>query len=211
MKDTSTIRPASAISRAVSIDAPDVLDPVGIGEAQVAVEAVAHVVAVQQVGVAAERGQAPFDAVGDRRLARARQAGEPQDGRTMSLDRRARRLVDGEVLPGEVGGTSQRKADHAGADRGVGQPVDQDEAAGLAVVVVGVEGQGAVERQVGRSRCRSARAAWRPGAIRCRRRAGASARSPSPSPWRCRAAAGRAGPAASAPRPATPGARRTGR
>ena len=34
-------------------DAPDVLDPVGIGEAEVAVEAVADVVAVEQIGVAA--------------------------------------------------------------------------------------------------------------------------------------------------------------
>ena len=34
-------------------DAADVLDPVGVGEAEVLVEAVAHVVAVEQVGVAA--------------------------------------------------------------------------------------------------------------------------------------------------------------
>ena len=78
-------------------DAPDVLDPVGVGEAEIPVQAMADIVAVQRVGVPAKRQQPLLDVVGDRRLARAGQPGEPQDGRAMSLDRRPRGLVDGEV------------------------------------------------------------------------------------------------------------------
>ena len=72
MNETSTIRPASTISLRHLGDAADVLDAVGVGEAEVAVEPVAHVVAVEQVGVAAERVQLLLDQVGDGRLARAR-------------------------------------------------------------------------------------------------------------------------------------------
>ena len=72
MNDTSTISPASTISLRDLGDAADVLDPVGVGEAEVAVEAVADVVAVEQVGVAAARVQLLLDEVGDRRLAGAR-------------------------------------------------------------------------------------------------------------------------------------------
>ena len=62
-------------------DAADVLDAVGVGEAEVLVQPVADVVAVEQVGVTAERVQPLLDQVGDRRLARAGQAGEPQHAR----------------------------------------------------------------------------------------------------------------------------------
>ena len=65
-------------------DAADVLDAVLVGEAQVLVEAVADVVAVEQEGVVAERVQPLLDQVGDRRLARARQAGEPQAARHLA-------------------------------------------------------------------------------------------------------------------------------
>jgi hypothetical protein len=47
MKETSTIRPASAHQLGHLGDAADVLHPVGIGEAEVAVEAVADIVAVE--------------------------------------------------------------------------------------------------------------------------------------------------------------------
>ena len=69
-------------------DAADVLDPVGVGEAEVLVEAVADVVAVEQVGVAAERVQPLLDQVGDGRLAGAGQAGEPQHARLLALEPR---------------------------------------------------------------------------------------------------------------------------
>ena len=53
MNETRTISPASTISLRDLRDAADVLDPVGVGEAEIAVEPVADVVAVEQVGVAA--------------------------------------------------------------------------------------------------------------------------------------------------------------
>ncbi len=131
--------------------APDVLDAVGIGEAEIATEAVADIVAIQRISVSPEREQPLLDAVGDRRLARARQARKPQDGRTMPLDRRPCGPVDGEVVPTEVRGAAQRKADHAGADRRVADPVDQDETASLSVLVVGVERHHPVEREGGKT------------------------------------------------------------
>ena len=60
-------------------DAADVLDAVGIGEAEVAVEAVADIVAVEEIGVAAEEVELLLDEIGDGRLAGAGEAGEPED------------------------------------------------------------------------------------------------------------------------------------
>ncbi len=68
-------------------DAADVLDPVVVGEAQVLVEAVADVVAVEQVGVAAVGVQPLLHQVGDGRLARAREAGEPDHAAVLALQR----------------------------------------------------------------------------------------------------------------------------
>ena len=89
MNDTITIRPRIGHQLGHLGDAADVLDAVGVGEAQVAVEAVADVVAVEQVGVLAEREQPLLHQVGDGRLARARQAREPQHAGPLALLRRA--------------------------------------------------------------------------------------------------------------------------
>ena len=53
-------------------DAPDIFDPVLVGEAQILVEPMTHVVAVEQVGVPAFGVQLLLDQVGDGRFARAR-------------------------------------------------------------------------------------------------------------------------------------------
>ena len=55
------------------------------------------------------------------------------------LEVRPRLLFDGEVLGMDVGRAAQRELDHSGADRLVGVTVDDDEGAGLAVDLVGVE------------------------------------------------------------------------
>ena len=52
-------------------DAADVLDALGLGEAEVLVEAVPDIVAVEDVGVPAFGGEPLLDEVGDGRLARA--------------------------------------------------------------------------------------------------------------------------------------------
>ena len=54
----------------------------------------------------------------------------------------ARILVHVERLPMDVGRAPQTEIDHAGADRRIGEAVDQDEAARVAVLVIGIEGDG---------------------------------------------------------------------
>ena len=96
-------------------DAPDVLHAIGIGEAEVLVEAVAHVVAIEHVGMPSEREQAPLDEIRDRRLAGAREAREPQDACALALELRTRALVDVERLPVNVVRPAQCEMDEAGA------------------------------------------------------------------------------------------------
>jgi hypothetical protein len=71
MKLTSTISPASDISLRHLADAAQVLHAILVGEAQVAIEPVAHVVAIQHERVQAHGVQALVDEVGDGGLARA--------------------------------------------------------------------------------------------------------------------------------------------
>ena len=59
-------------------DTPDVLHPVGISEAEIAIEAVPDVVAIQDVGVHAALEEQLLKFVCDRRLAGARETREPQ-------------------------------------------------------------------------------------------------------------------------------------
>ena len=74
MNETSTIKPGIDEQLRRFRHAADVLDAVGIGEAEIVVEAVADIVAVEQVGVAALAEQPLLDEIGDRRFARAREA-----------------------------------------------------------------------------------------------------------------------------------------
>src|SRR5690348_4755280 len=67
-------------------DAADVLDAVGLSEAEIAVEAVAHVVTVEQESVPSARGELLFDEIGDGRLAGARETCEPQYRRLLALE-----------------------------------------------------------------------------------------------------------------------------
>ena len=55
-------------------DTADVLHAIGVGEAEVAIQAVADVVAVEHVSVRATRVQLTLEDAGDRALARARTA-----------------------------------------------------------------------------------------------------------------------------------------
>jgi hypothetical protein len=100
----------------------------------------AYVVAVEQHGVVARRVQALLDDIGDRRLARTREAGEPEDSRPLMLERRAISFAHQERLPMNIGPAPQPKGDHAGRNGMIGKAVDDDERAGLAVRLVGIEG-----------------------------------------------------------------------
>ena len=114
--------------------AADVLDAVLVGEAEVAVQPVAEVVAIERVGVPPFRVQRLLHQLGDGGLAGARQAGEPQHHRLLVVERGARRLVHQEFLGVDVGGAAQREVHHARAGGAVGEAVHQHEGAGRAVV-----------------------------------------------------------------------------
>ena len=168
MKETMTISPASAISLRHFGDAADVLDAVGVGEAEVAVEAVADIVAVEHIGVAARRVQLLFEQVGDGRLAGARQAGEPEHRRAAGSSAAARAFLStSSDCQWMLSARRSACSDHAGADRGVGDAVDQDEGAGGAVLGKGVEGDRRLRRRCCRRRPRSAPATWPPRGRNC--------------------------------------------
>ena len=67
----------------------DVLDAIRIGKAQVAVEAMAHIVAIENVRVPAERKQLALQPARDCRLARTGKTREPQTAGLLSLELRA--------------------------------------------------------------------------------------------------------------------------
>ncbi len=69
-------------------DPTDVLDPIGVGEAEILVEPVADVVAVQQIGVTPVGEQLALDDVGDGGFARSGQSGEPEHRGLLALERR---------------------------------------------------------------------------------------------------------------------------
>ena len=74
MNEQSTTRPGIGHQLGDLADATDVLDAVGFGEAEVLVEAVTHIVAVEHQRMHAARMQAGLDQVGDGRFAGARTA-----------------------------------------------------------------------------------------------------------------------------------------
>ena len=130
-------------------DTADVLDAVSVGEAEIAVEAVADVVAVEDEGVAAQLVEAFLQRVGDGGFAGAGEAGEPEDAGRL-------RLLLGEGLAGhinrlpvDVGGAAEREVDQAERDRVIGLTVDQDEAAGQAVDHIGIKWDRLVKREGG--------------------------------------------------------------
>src|SRR5215472_10535749 len=125
--------------------AADVLDAILRGEPQILVETVAHVVAVEEVSMAAERRQLLLDAIRDGRLAGAREPREPQHAGPLPFLPRTQLLVDVERLPVDVLRAAQREVDQAGANRAVADAVDEDEAAQGAIVRVGLEGDRLIE------------------------------------------------------------------
>ena len=129
-------------------DAADVFHAILLGEAKVAVEAVAHVVAIEHVRVEALRVQAFFHQIGERGFARTGQPGEPDAGRFLALDRRTRGGVHIKVLPVDVRSAPQREIDATRADGGVILAVDQDERAQRLFLVEWRERDGLIQREI---------------------------------------------------------------
>ena len=104
MNAVMTISPASVISLRDLADAADVLDAIGVGEAEILVQPVAHVVAVEQEGMPVHARQFLLDQIGDRRFAGAREPGEPQHRGLLVLQLGMRFARDVERLPMDVAG-----------------------------------------------------------------------------------------------------------
>ena len=92
-------------------DPADVLGAVGGREPEVGVEPVAHVVAVEDVGRAPRLQELLGDGVGDRRLARSGEPGEPHRHPAQAVGAPADVTTDGGVVPHDVihGGSSPRQ------------------------------------------------------------------------------------------------------
>ena len=94
----------------------------------------ADVVAVEQHGVVTRRVQPLLHQIGDRRFAGARKPRQPENRRLLMLERRPLGLADQEGLPREIGAAPQPESHHAGANRVVGEAVDNDERSGPPVL-----------------------------------------------------------------------------
>src|ERR1700728_2980456 len=129
-------------------DATDIFDPILLGEAEILVEPVARVVAVKEVGAAAQRMQLLLDQVRDRALAGARIAGQPHHARSLPLQRRTRLLVDVERLPVNILRSAQREVQRTGGQRVMRDAIDQNEAAEIAATGVWLECDRAVELEL---------------------------------------------------------------
>ncbi len=110
----------------------------------------ADVIAIQQVTVIAALHQALFQAVGQRRFSRTGQAGQPNHARLLSLLIGPLQLGHFVIVPHHIARLihhrlDDRPHDHARADRGVGQTVDDDKTAGAGDFVVGIKGNGLIE------------------------------------------------------------------
>ena len=108
-------------------NAADVLHPILVSEAEIAVEAMTDVVAVEEHCVTACPVQRLLDEVGDGRFSGTGQASQPHDAGLLPLERGARLLVKLESLPMDVRGSPQREVDRAAGESCVGHAVDQDE------------------------------------------------------------------------------------
>src|SRR5208282_4380606 len=105
-------------------DPADVLDAVGLRESQILVQSVANVVAVEKKRVPVHAMKLFLDEVGDRRFARAREAGEPEHGGLLILESCASLAADIEGLPMDILAAAQREVDESGGHGRVGELVD---------------------------------------------------------------------------------------
>ena len=92
--------------------------------------------------------QGRLQQVCQRRLARTRQPRQPHTARHLAQRSGPRGTVHIQRLQADVVGPAQCKVQHARAHGVQAQPVDEDEAPGVANGAVGVEGHGCVQRQV---------------------------------------------------------------
>src|SRR4051812_16219625 len=107
-----------------------------------------NIVAIEEISVPAHGVQSLLNKVGDRRFARSREAREPENAGSLALDRRARRAIDRKVLGMDVVRAAQREVQHARADGLIGEAIDDDKAAGVAVMRIRIERDRLVELEL---------------------------------------------------------------
>jgi hypothetical protein len=113
-------------------NASDVLSSILRCETEILVQACAHVIAVENVGVHTECVQATLGGVGDRGLAGAGQSGEPHHPRPLVLQPGPSFAVDLVGMGDDIEGASQGVGHHAGCNSVCGHSVDEEESAGVA-------------------------------------------------------------------------------
>ena len=89
MNDVITTVPASAISFATSLTRRMFSDAILRGEAEIRIQAVAQVIAIEHVGVHRALKEFLLERSGNRRLPGAGKSGEPDDGAAMPISSRS--------------------------------------------------------------------------------------------------------------------------
>lgn len=110
-------------------NAADILHAVGVGEAEVFVEALANVVAVQDISAIAACMQLHFQSVSQRRFTRAGEAGKPDHLALVAVVFFAILAGQAECLAVHVLGAAQAVVEHADGDCGFALAVHQGKAA----------------------------------------------------------------------------------
>src|SRR3546814_1913388 len=88
-----------------------------------------------------------LDQIGDRRLARTRQTGEPQQMRPLAFLRGVRLAADLDRLPVDILRPPERELDQPGPHRRVGHLVDQDEPAQIPIIAIALEHDAAIRSE----------------------------------------------------------------
>ena len=102
MKAVIATAPASAMSFATSLDAANVFHAIFRRKAQVGIQAVPDVVAIEHIGVHAAAEEFGFEPARDGRFARAGKTRQPDDGAAVAVLGRARLRGDRAFAPEDV-------------------------------------------------------------------------------------------------------------
>ena len=108
----------------------------------------ANIVAIQRIGMVTRLRQLAFDQIGDRGLAGAGQACEPENSGFLTLDLGPGILGHIHRVVMDVGRATQAELDHTRTDRLVGEAVDQDKGTHVADLMIRIEGNRSGRRHV---------------------------------------------------------------
>ena len=125
-------------------NAPNIFDAIDFSEAEILVQAMAHIVTIEQKAVFAKRIETLLDQIRNGRFARAGQPREPQERRRLMFLFGVRLARDFKRLPVHILTASQGEMQHAGSHRAVAVLINQNEATQIVVRGIGFEDDGLV-------------------------------------------------------------------